>query len=467
VTAPTGRLSIAALAGLPADVERPRYPLDRVRLGVVHLGVGNFHRAHQAVAFDRLLEAGDLRWGICGVGLRRDAMSAALGPQDGLYSVIERDASGQRVAVVGALRRLLGPADGLAAAVARIASPEVAIVTVTVTEKGYDDAGPGSAAGVLAAGLAARRAAGAGGLTAISCDNLQHNGRRLRERVLAEAAPGGDALLAWLEREVAFPDGMVDRIVPATTAQDRADAAARLGCEDAWPVPAEPFSQWVLEDRFAGPRPALDSAGVQFVADVAPWEAMKLRLLNAAHSALAWLGAPAGLATVDLAIAEPRLLAAVERLWSQAAPTLPDAVQAKAPDYTRALLERFRNPTIGHRLVQIAMDGSRKLPPRLLATLADCRRLGLPHDALLDVVAAWMHWVGGRDDDGAPHRVDDPLASRLAQAAAQDPVDAVRALLRIEAVFDDALALDPVLERALVQRLTGFREKGTLAALGG
>ena len=469
----TRRLSIPTLSRLPADVQRPHYPLERVRLGVVHLGVGNFHRAHQAVAFDRLLAAGDLRWGICGVGLRRDAMSAALSPQDGLYSVIEREGGGQRVSVVGALRSLLGPADGVAAAVARIASPEVAIVTVTVTEKGYDDVGPSSAAGVLAAGLAARRAAGAGGLTAISCDNLQHNGRRLRERVLAQAqAQGGalaegDALLAWLDREVSFPDGMVDRIVPATTDQDRAEAAARLGCEDAWPVPAEPFSQWVLEDRFAAARPALDSVGVQFVEDVAPWEAMKLRLLNAAHSALAWLGAPAGLATVDQAIAQPQLLAAVERLWSQAARTLPGAVTAQAPDYTRALLARFRNPAIGHRLVQIAMDGSRKLAPRLLATLADCRRDRLPHDALLDVIAAWMHWVGGRNDDGTPHPVDDPLAPRLALAAAATPVDAVRALLRFDEVFDGALAQDVALERALAQRLAAFREKGTLAALGG
>jgi fructuronate reductase len=460
------RLSVEALAGLPAAVERPAYDVLAARIGVVHLGVGNFHRAHQAVAFDRLMAGGDLRWGICGVGLRRNAMRDALGPQQGLYSVIERDGGGSRAQVVGALRELHGP-EGRPAVVARLASPEVAVVTLTVTEKGYDDRGPGSAAALIAEGLAARRVAGGQGLTAISCDNLQRNGERLRDVVLREAAVVGPGLADWIERHVSFPSSMVDRIVPATTDADRDEAGRLLGCADAWPVPAEPFSQWVLEDRFSGLRPGLDAVGVEMVDDVEPWEAMKLRLLNAAHSALAYLGAPAGLRTVDQAIAEPRLRAFVEQLWREAALTLPGSVRPRAHAYTRELLRRFENPTIGHRLVQIAMDGSRKLPPRVLGTLRDLRQSGHPAQAPLQLVAAWMHWVGGTDDDGTSHPVDDPLAERLVQASHGDAQAAVTALLGIEAVFGQDLAQQAALQSELARRLAAIREKGTLAALGG
>ena len=458
------RLSEGRLDRLPADVERPRYRRGQRAPGVVHLGVGNFHRAHQALAFDDLLAAGDPRWGVCGVSLRRPAMRDALVPQDGLYTVLVRDGAGTRARVLGALAEMrVAPAER-AAVLRRIASPDTRLVTLTITEKGYDDAGPDGAIALLREGLAARRAAGAGGLSLLSCDNLSSNGARLHER-LVRAAAGDAALADWIGRAVCCPETMVDRIVPATTDEDRREAAARLGCEDAWPVPAEPFTQWVVERRFHGEPPPLDQVGATLVDDVAPWEAMKLRLLNAAHSSLAYLGAPAGIGTVDAAIAEPRLRAFVERLWAQAAATLPASVRGEVPAYGARLLERFSNPALRHRLLQIAADGSRKLPQRLVATLREARRAGLPHDAPLVAVAAWVRFCAGRDEAGGGLPLDDPLAARLRAAAEGDAEAVAGAMLSIEAVFGDA-ARDASLAGELAAALRALRGRGTLAVLG-
>jgi fructuronate reductase len=460
------RLCDAALAGLPADVRRPGYPRAGVAIGVVHLGVGNFHRAHQAIAFDDLLVAGDLRWGVCGVSLRSAATREALGPQDGLYALLERDGGGTRVRVPGALRELLLAPAQRAAAIARLADPAVRAVTLTITEKGYDDLGPSGAIALLRDGLAARRAAGAGGLTLLSCDNLAGNGRRLRERLL-QAAAADATLAAWLEREAACPDTMVDRIVPATVDADRAEAAARLGCADAWPVACEPFSQWVVEARFAGETPPLERVGVRVVADVAPWEAMKLRMLNAAHTALAMLGAPAGIATVDAAIAEPRLAAFVDRLWTQVAATLPASVRAEAPAYAARLRERFANPALRHRLLQIAQDTSRKLPQRLVATVDDAAAAGRPYDAALLAIAGWMRFCAGADGRDGELPLDDPLAARL-RPLARTPGDAhgaVHAMLALPEVFPAHWARDARRADALAAALGALRARG-LDALG-
>ncbi|MFM1988992.1 MAG: hypothetical protein RJA99_1949 [Pseudomonadota bacterium] len=461
------RLSDTTLAALPADVARPAYDRRAVRTGVVHLGLGNFHRAHQAVVFDDLLASGDLRWGVCGASLKRPAMRDALAPQDGLYALLVRDGAGTRPRVIGAIRERLVAPEAPAALVARIAAADTRLVTLTVTEKGYDETGPAGAVGALAAGLAARRATGRGGLSVLSCDNLSRNGAKLAARLRAEAAAIDPALADWIDANVACPDTMVDRIVPATTDDDRAEAAARLGLDDAWPVAAEPFTQWVVERRFAGEAPPLEAAGVELVDDVAPWEAMKLRLLNAAHSSLAYLGAAAALPTVDAAIAEPRLRAFVARLWAQAAPTLPAAVQGHAPAYGARLLERFANPALHHRLLQIAMDGSRKLPQRLLATLVDARRSGLPHDAPALAVAAWIRFCAGRDEAGRALPLEDPLAARLREAATThgDARATVRAVLGLDPAFAGA-AGDDGLARAVAAALETLRARGTLGTLG-
>lgn len=468
------RLSQAALAALPPSVARPaaaRAVGSHAAPGVVHLGVGNFHRAHQALAFDDLIEAGDARWGVCGVSLKRPAMRDALAPQDGLYSLLVRDGTGTRARVVGALRELLVAPQQAAAVLARLADARTRLVTLTITEKGYDETGPGSALAVLLAGLAARRAAKAGGVSLLSCDNLAGNGERLRERLLRAAAssplPDSALLARWIDAEVVCPNSMVDRIVPSTTDADREAASGLLGMRDAWPVVAEPFSQWVLEHRFAGDPPPLARVGVQLVTDAAPWEAMKLRMLNAAHSAMAYLGAAAGLGTVDVAVAEPRLRAFIARLWQQVQPTLPPAVRAEAPAYANRLMARFANPALGHSLLQISMDGSRKLPQRLVSSLIEARREGLPHDAMVTALAAWMRFLEGVDDLGRPLPLDDPLAARLRSLAVPgaDARGNVSRLLRLSDVFEGRLHEDATLVESLSLALTRQRERGALAAL--
>jgi fructuronate reductase len=459
-------LSDATLGTLPPGVVRPAYDRSKVSPGVVHLGVGNFFRAHQAVAFDDLLAAGDLRWGVCGVSLKRPAMRDALARQDGLYTLLVRDGGGTRPRVVGALRELLVAPESPDAVVGRLAAADTRLVTLTITEKGYDESGPGSAVALLVSGLAARRASGAGGLSVLSCDNLSRNGARLQERLVRAAGALDPTLADWVGRQVACPDTMVDRIVPATIESDRVEARTLLGCEDAWPVAAEPFSQWVVEARFAGDPPPLASVGVQLVADVVPWESMKLRLLNAAHSSLAYLGATAGFETVDAAIADPRLRAFIERLWRQAGATLPEAVRPEVAGYGTRLLERFANPALRHRLLQIAMDGSNKLPQRLVATLRDARRTGLPHDAPLWAIAGWMRFAAGVDERGGTLPLEDPLVARLRPIAAGggDAVGTVRALLGVREVFGDDLAADDTLVASLATALRTLRARGSVGA---
>ena len=451
---------------LPAGMARPRYDLGRVEGGVLHLGLGNFHRAHQAVVFEDLLSAGDLRWGVCGLSLRSAAMQAALTPQDGLYTLLVRDGTGTQARVIGAVREAMRAGPGAADPVARLATPGIRLVTLTITEKGYDEDGPGSALSALVQGLAARRNAGLGGLTLLSCDNLSGNGERLSQRLLQVAGASDAALADWIAAQVICPNSMVDRIVPATTDFDREEALQLTGLEDAWPVVAEPFSQWVIEARGEWP-PSLQAApGVEWVDAVAPWEAMKLRLLNAAHSTLAYLGALVGFRTVDEAIADPFLRALVVQLWAEAIPTLPAAVRAQAPAYTARLLARFENPALHHRLLQISADGSRKLPPRLLATLGCARRNGAPTDALVLAVAAWIRFCEGVDDRGVALPLDDPLAASLRRAASQTgtALDTVAAMLALDPAFAPGAA-DARVVQAIANALQALRQDGAARAV--
>lgn len=369
------------------------YDRARAQVGVVHLGLGAFHRAHQAPVFDALLRAGDLRWGIAGVAMRSPEVVAALDAQARLYTLTERGPAGAAPRLVGAILDTAVAAADPGRVVAMLAARDTHLATLTVTEKGYllPDGGAvaASAPGLLARGLAARHAAGLAPLTVLSCDNRSGNGAATRAAVLAagERLAIGDAALAWIAREVAFPATMVDRITPATTAATIAETAAALGAEDRAAVWTEPFWQWVVEDRFAGARPDLAAHGVQMVADVAPWEEAKLRLLNAAHSALAYLGLAAGHRHVHEAIADPALRAAVEAIWDEAEATL-DRGTIDVAAYRRALLTRFGNPALPHALIQIAADGSQKLPPRITETIA--ARRPAPSPALARVVAAWI-----------------------------------------------------------------------------
>ena len=413
------RLSKATLGRLPADVARFSYDRDAQKIGIVHFGIGAFHRAHQAWYTDSCMSAGERDWAICGVSLRSDAVSRQLSPQDGLYTLTERSGAEAATRAIGSVREVLVGGRDWGCILDRMGEAECRIVSFTVTEKGYARAADGSldldlaAASfypLLAAGLARRKAAGQSGVTLLCCDNLPENGRTL-ERLLGEwLAATGPELTGWVESECTFPSTMVDRIVPATTDADLAALEARLGLRDEGAVFAEPFSQWVIEDGFAGPRPGWDRHGAQLVDTVAPYETAKLRMLNGAHSALAYCGLERGHEFVHEAIADPELRPLVERLMREEAAT--SFVPAPGQDltaYADALLARFADPALNHRLMQIALDGSQKIPQRWLETLAFHQRDRRPCPALLAALAAWLRHVRG---DIRP--VDDPLAGRLA-----------------------------------------------------
>ena len=430
------RLSSETLATLPAGVARPAYDFAAQKVGIVHFGIGAFHRAHMAWYTDRAMEAGERDWRIIGVSLRSASVADQMNPQDGLYTVSERSAAGTDVRVIGSVAGVLVAARQRAEVVAAIAAPTTHIVSFTVTEKGYCRAADGSldlglaAAGfypILTEAMRRRRDTGGAGLTLLSCDNLADNGRqlaRLMGEYLTAEAPD---LTDWFAAHCTCPATMIDRIVPATTDADRAELAAALGMEDKAAVLTEPFSQWVIEDRFAGPRPQWQDVGAQLVADVAPYETAKLRMLNGAHSMLAYCGLGAGYEFVHQAVADPVLRALAEQLMlHEAAPTIAAAEGQDLPAYAAALLDRFANPALNHRLIQIAMDGSQKIPQRWLETLAHHQNLGHPQrgsdcPAIMAAIAAWIAFLSG-----GQHPVDDPMADALISAVrSSDPMQAL------------------------------------------
>ena len=400
------RLSLATLAQVAPEVRRPAYDPREVQVGVVHLGVGGFHRAHQAVYLDDAIAQGDRLWGIVGVSMRKPDVAQALAAQDGLYTVETLDVT-PTFRVIGALRRArtlpLDP-DGV---LADLAAATTHLVTLTVTEKGYCLAGEGldfahpdiihdlthpdaprSAAGVLVAGLARRRAGGGAPLTVISCDNLMDNGARLRASLLALAERRDPALARWIDGAVTFPDTMVDCIVPAATEASRARTDAVLGLADHASVQREAYAEWVIADRFAGPAPDWRSLGVTITDDVAAARRLKLHVLNAAHSALAYLGLERGHALVRQAIADPVLAARLDALMcDEVAPALPELPVA---DYWHRTRARFANPAIDHRLDQIGEDGAFKLSQRLYPLILANARAGRPTAGMLAVVQAYL-----------------------------------------------------------------------------
>jgi fructuronate reductase len=461
---PMTGLSPTTLTALPVTVARPAYDFGRVGSGIVHLGIGAFYRAQGAVYTDDVLARQPGDWGICGVSLRSPDVRDRLAPQDGLYTTVEKSPAGIRRRVIGSVRELLFLGDERDEVCARLAAATTRIVSLTITEKGYchDPATgqlnfghpdivhdlahpeqPISAVGLLVDALEVRRRSHARPFTVMCCDNLPHNGVLVRGLVLALANARAGQLAQWIDEHVRFPSTMVDRIVPATTDTDIAENDAALGVHDAAPVMHEPFRQWVIEDEFAAGRPAWDAVGAQLVRDVAPFEAMKLRLLNASHSALAYLGYLAGHEFIYQVTAQPDFVAYMRALMrDEVAPTLalPRGVDVAA--YQDALVERFRNPALPHRTQQIAMDGSQKLPQRLLGTVRDNLAARRSIDRLALAVAAWMRYVAGIDEAGRAIRVSDPLADEFARIAAEqssDPARLARGLLGVRAVFGDDL----------------------------
>jgi len=409
---------------LPPSVQAPGYDRAVQAAGIVHIGIGAFHRAHQAVYTDDAMDAGDRDWGIIGVSLRSGDVAAQLNPQDGLYTVSSRSAAGTQLRVIGAVHKVLVAADDPQAVIDAIAAPTTHIVSFTVTEKAYLRRVDGSldlAAAVgasslyrfVAAGMAARKAAGLGGLTLLSCDNLAGNGAALKALMRQYLAAKHPDLLNWFDGNCTCPATMIDRIVPAATAADRVAVESTLGARDEGAVVTEGFSQWVIEDDFAGPRPRWEAVGAELVADVAPYETAKLRMLNGSHSALAYIGLGRGHEYVHQVIADPEIRPVIERLMrAEAAPTIDAAPGQDLAAYADALLDRFANPALNHRLIQIAMDGSQKIPQRWLETLAWHQEHGQRCASLEAAIAAWIGFLRSE------HPIDDPLADKLSEAAA-------------------------------------------------
>jgi fructuronate reductase len=485
------RLNEATLADLPSGIARPRYDRSAVTTGIVHLGVGAFHRAHQAVYTDDVL-ARDPSWGIVAASLRSPDTYDALEPQDGLYTVSVRSREGESLRVIGAIRQVIVAPRAVDDLLDVLADPQTRIVTMTVTEKGYchDPATgalnekhpdvvhdlayprePKSAPGFLIEALRRRRAAGVPPFTVLTCDNLPSNGRTVK-RVLTRFAELVDPDLGrFVADEVSCPSTMVDRIVPATSDDDRERIAGELGATDAWPVVTEPFTQWVIEDRFPQGRPAWEDAGAEFVADVEPYEHMKLRLLNGSHSTLAYLGYLSGYETVADTMADPAFVRLVEGLMDEeVTPTLHMPPGADLTSYKCALVERFKNPALRHRTWQIAMDGSQKLPQRLLGTVRDRLRDGAPINRLALGVAAWMRYVTGTDENGAPIEVRDPMAARLREIADRAGDSAERLageLFGVREIFGDDLPGDVRFTGAVTAALAQLFAKGARKTVAG
>jgi len=456
------RLTLDTLAQMPAAVRRPDYDFLNLKTGIVHLGIGAFHRAHQAIYTEDAIRFGGGDWGIRGVSLRHAAVADALAEQNGLYTV-ETLASELNYRVVAVIRgSLCAGEDGITLQMA-LAAPQTHIVTLTITEKGYclgqegaldfshpDIAHdlnhpdqPRTAIAWLVRGLATRHRSHGAPITVVSCDNLQGNGAKLGCAVTAFAERSRPEMLPWLKANVTFPVTVVDCIVPAATENSRARVGAAIGLQDAACVHREAFSQWVIEDRFAGPRPAWDRVGVQMVADVSRYGQLKLHVLNACHSALAYLGLPRGYCFVREAIADPELAQFLENLVStEIAPALENI---PVLEYWRTVRPRFLNPRIDHRLSQIAEDGSAKLAQRIFPLMIANAGAGIPVVALARIVRSWLQLAAsGSAKD--PHQ-------RLLQSWVHAGAD-LQIALDDPVLFPPAIRLNALLRACIVNAVS-------------
>jgi mannitol-1-phosphate/altronate dehydrogenase len=480
-------LNNATLATFGHQVAVPTYLRDELRRSIVHLGVGGFHRAHQALYLDDLAERGiSMEWGERGVGLlpgdRRTA--EALIPQDCLYTLVERSAERDTARIIGALGGYVFAPANPSAVLDLLVDPATRIVTLTITEGGYlvddttgvfdadnptvrddtDSDAPRTAFGYLCSALLKRRAAGTPPFSVLSCDNLQGNGRVARTAVVSFAGLRDERLAAWIDSNVAFPNAMVDRITPQTTDDDRAMVAEVFGVTDAWPVVTEPFRQWVIEDTFTFGRPPLEEVGAQIVPDVHPYETMKLRLLNGSHQALAYLGYLAGHRFVHEAAADPALHRLIERMMDEEVTSLLPAVTGvDLGAYKRSLLERFQNPKIKDTLARLAFGGSDRMPKFLLPSLAEALAQGRPHRLLTLATAGWVRYLRGVDEQGNEIVLQDDRAHELRRLANEGKSDP-RPLLSVRRVFGD-LADDDAWVTELSATLRELEARGTRAML--
>lgn len=460
-------MKTVASVSLPSHVQQPQYDRQQLRSRIVHFGFGAFHRAHQALLTDRVLNAKGGDWGICEISLfSGDTLMSQLRAQDHLYTVLEKGAEGNQPIVIGAVHECLNAKlDSLAAIIEKFCEPQVAIVSLTITEKGYcidpatgkldtqnprilhdleNPQEPHSAPGILVEALHRRRERGLLPFTVLSCDNIPDNGHVVKNAVLGMAQKRSPELAEWIAEQVSFPGTMVDRIVPAATEESLAEIARELGVEDPCAISCEPFIQWVVEDNFVAGRPEWELAGVQMVQDVLPWEQMKLRMLNGSHSFLAYLGYLAGYAHINECMEDDAFRDAARRLMlDEQAPTL-RITGVDLTAYADSLVARFANPALQHRTWQIAMDGSQKLPQRMLEGIRVLIERESRWPLLALGIAGWMRYVSGVDERGNSIDVRDPLSDKIRSRVENSSDDErVNALLTLSEIFGCDLPKNP------------------------
>ncbi len=479
---------------LSNGITLPVYDRSVLKSRIVHLGFGAFHRAHQALFTNEMLGKTNTDWGICEVNLiGGEALIEQLRKQDHLYSVAEKGAGSTEVKIIGSVTESMHPTfDGIDAVLEKMAEPQVAIVSMTITEKGYcaDPAtgkldknnplvvhdlenlsAPKSALGYIVQALKLRRERDLPAFTVLSCDNVQENGHVAKAAILEFARSADKDLAEWIEANVTFPCTMVDRIVPAATEETLNDITELLGIADPCGIACEPFRQWVIEDNFVAGRPEWDVAGAEFVADVVPYEEMKLRMLNGSHSFLAYLGYLGGYDHIsDTMTDQGYRQAAFDMMMKAQAPSLamPEGTDLEA--YARMLIERFTNPSLKHRTWQIAMDGSQKIPQRLGGSLKYHLENGSDFSWIATGIAGWMRYVSAVDEQGNAIDVRDPMAEQLKAICELHGlnVSVVPALLAVEAIFSPELGQNPQVIHAVskaYQSLVDHGARATVAAL--
>ncbi|MBD1909460.1 MULTISPECIES: mannitol dehydrogenase family protein [unclassified Leptolyngbya] len=483
----TIKLTEASLLRLPEHVQIPQYDRHSITDGIVHIGVGGFHRAHQALYLDNYFhQTSDHQWGICGVGLLvyDERMRDALQSQDCLYTLVERSPGGDHARIIGSITQYLFAPDNRQAVIDAMTDANCKIVSLTITEAGYyynEGTGelevnhptiqhdlqhptePIGAFGYITAALDQRRQQGVGPFTVLSCDNLQGNGNIARKMLTAFANLQNPELGQWISENVSFPNSMVDRITPATTAADVRMVAEQFGIDDGFPVVAESFLQWVVEDDFCAGRPNWETVGVQMTDRVHPYELMKIRLLNASHLMIGFLGTLAGYHYVDEVMADPLFTQAVDRLMAEVQPTLEAVPGIDLDDYKRTLIERFSNPKIQDQLPRLCLNGAAKMPKFVLGSLRDALNQGGAIDYLGLTIAAWFRYLNGVDDLGNPIAIDDPMAHILTERAHTGGVNP-QPLLQVEEVFGD-LAQSSRLAEVIGRELRHLSELGAKGAI--
>lgn len=485
------RLDPTVLGSLPASVVTPRYDRSQLSAGIVHLGVGAFHRAHQAYYTEKVLNERGGDWGIIGASLRSGGVHDQMQPQSGLYTLVEKEGGKQNYQVIGALKEVLVAPEEPLVLISHLASPTTKVISLTITEKGYchDPASgtlqwdhpdiqrdlahyatkPVSAVGYLVASLAKRKAQNCGGVTLLSCDNLPNNGKLL-QRVIREFAEHVDASLAdWIDQNVTFPCTMVDRIVPATTDNDLRSVEQVLGVSDHAAVFTEPFCQWVIENRFAQSVPDWQGVGALIVDDVSPFEEMKLRLLNGSHSIIAYLGYLAGYDYVHEVMADEDFHHLVRRYMDQqVTPTLDVPKGFDLDVYKQQLRERFANRALDHKTSQIAQDGSQKISQRWINCVRQLDRMDCETVVLALAVAGWLRYLEAVRETGETFIIDDPMSAELASAkkkAEGDAVNFVNSILSIGSIFGDLVNTCPRFVQQVEHFYCELKFKGTRAVI--